>query len=70
MKQITLNIPDAQLPFFMELVNKLGFEIAENQNFELTEEMKKVLNTRLMEDQNTYKPAKETLNKIRAKYSL
>ncbi len=25
MKQITLNIPDNKLPFFMELVNNLGF---------------------------------------------
>lgn len=25
MKQITLNIPDNKVPFFMELVNNLGF---------------------------------------------
>lgn len=25
MKQITLNIPDNKVPFFMELVNSLGF---------------------------------------------
>lgn len=29
MKQVTLNIPDNKLPFFLELVNNLGFVKAE-----------------------------------------
>lgn len=70
MKEITLKIPDSNFPFFMELINKLGFEVTQKQDFALTQEMKNVLDERLAEDKSTYKPAKESLNKIRAKYGL
>jgi len=70
MKQITLNISDSNFPFFMELVEKLGIEIAQQDDFVITDEMKKVLDHRLKEDKSTYAPARESLNKIRAKYGL
>jgi hypothetical protein len=31
MKQITLNIPDKKLPFFIELAKQLGLEIAKEE---------------------------------------
>ena len=70
MKQITLNISDSNFPFFMELVEKLGIEIAQQDDLVITDEMKKVLDQRLKEDKSTYTPARESLNKIRAKYGL
>lgn len=70
MKQVTLNIPDNNYPFFMELVSKLGIEVTQKEDFTLTQEMKNVIDERLKEDKSTYTPARESLNKIRAKYGL
>jgi len=33
MKEVTLKIPDNSFPFFMELVQKLGFEIAKDKDW-------------------------------------
>jgi len=33
MKEITLKVPDNNFPFFVELVNKLGFEITQKKRF-------------------------------------
>lgn len=70
MKEITLKIPDSNFPFFMELINKLGFEVTQKEDFVFTKEMKDVIDRRLAEDKSTYVPAKESLKKIRNKYGL
>jgi len=44
--------------------------LLKKKDFVLTQEMKNILDERLAEDKSTYKPAKESLNKIRAKYGL
>ena len=45
MKQVTLNIPEHQLEFFLQLVNKLGFEMTEN--LDIPEEHKKIVRERI-----------------------
>ncbi len=70
MKKVTLNIPDSNYSFFMELVSKLGIEVAEKEDFIITQEMENVINERLNEDKSTYTPARESLNNIRNKYGL
>jgi hypothetical protein len=51
MKEITLKIPDDKLPFFMELIEQLGFEVA--GELEIQEEHKVVVRERINKsDQN------------------
>ncbi len=45
MTQITLNIPDSELSFFMKLIEKFNYETVINE-FSLTEEMKNLLDER------------------------
>ena len=45
MTQITLNIPDNELSFFMKLIEKFNYETVVN-DFSLTEEMKNLLDER------------------------
>lgn len=45
MTQITLNIPDNELSFFMKLIEKFNYETVIN-DFTVTEEMKNLLNDR------------------------
>lgn len=45
MTQITLNIPDNELSFFMKLIEKFNYETVINE-FSVTEEMKNLLDER------------------------
>jgi hypothetical protein len=45
MTQITLNIPDNELSFFMKLIEKFNYETVVNE-FSVTEEMKNLLDER------------------------
>jgi hypothetical protein len=45
MTQITLNIPDSELSFFMQLIEKFNYETVINE-FSITEEMKMTLDER------------------------
>jgi len=45
MTQITLNIPDSELSFFMKLIEKFNYETVINE-FSMTEEMKNLLDER------------------------
>ncbi|WP_310558147.1 hypothetical protein [Flavobacterium sp.] len=45
MTQITLNIPDSELSFFMKLIEKFNYETVINE-FSVTEEMKSILDER------------------------
>lgn len=42
----------------------------ENSDFELTNEMKAILDERLQEDENTYLTAEESINQLNKKYGL
>lgn len=53
MKKITLNIPDKQIDFFKELVTKLGFEISQEQEIEISEEHKRIVRNRIKESDQT-----------------
>jgi len=45
MTQITLNIPDDELSFFMKLIEKFNYETVDNE-LSVTEEMKNLLEVR------------------------
>ena len=45
MTQITLDIPDDELSFFMQLIEKFNYETVINE-FSVTEEMKRLLDDR------------------------
>lgn len=45
MTRITLNIPDNELSFFMQLIEKFNYETVINE-FSVTEEMKNLLDER------------------------
>lgn len=45
MTQITLNIPDSELSFFMKLIEKFNYETVINE-FSVTQEMKNLLDER------------------------
>ncbi len=45
MTQITLNIPDNELTFFMKLIEKFNYETVINE-FSITQEMKNLLDAR------------------------
>jgi hypothetical protein len=45
MTQITLNIPDNELSFFMKLIEKFNYETVVNE-FSVTEEVKNLLDER------------------------
>lgn len=45
MTQITLNIPDNELTFFMQLIEKFNYETVINE-FSVSEEMKNLLDQR------------------------
>jgi hypothetical protein len=45
MTQITLNIPDSEVSFFMKLIEKFNYETVINE-FSMTEEMKNLLDER------------------------
>ncbi len=45
MTQITLNIPDGELSFFMKLIEKFNYETVINE-FSVTQEMKNLLDER------------------------
>jgi hypothetical protein len=42
----------------------------ENSDFELTKEMKAILDERLQEDESTYLTAEESINQLNKKYGL
>ena len=57
MAQLTLNISDNQIKFFLELINKFDFVRVENKTatVELTEEQKSILDERLEKYKNNPK---------------
>lgn len=51
MTQITLNIPDNELSFFMKLIEKFNYETSIN-DFSVTQEMKDLLDERRKTSKN------------------
>ena len=46
MKEITLKVPDKKFDFFMELINQLGFEVA--QQDDISDEQKDIVRARIL----------------------
>jgi hypothetical protein len=51
MTQITLNIPDNELSFFMKLIEKFNYETSINE-FSINQEMKDLLDERRLSSSN------------------
>lgn len=67
MKQITLNIPENELNFFMKLIDKFNYETVVN-DMSISQEMKSVLDERRKTSKTIdFIPWNEAKNKIRFK---
>lgn len=67
--QITLNIPDSELDFFMRLKSKFNYTTSE-ESYVLTSEMKENLDERLEEDTDTYISSEKLSEEISKKYGV
>lgn len=72
MSTITIHLKDKEEETLMEnLLKKMKISFEKNEDdFELTDEMKRVIDERLAEDENTYVDAEESLKKISEKYGI
>jgi len=75
MAQLTLNISDNQINFFLELIKKFDFVRVENKTapLELTEEQKSILDERLENYKNnptSYIDLEDAKKNLRMKYEL
>ena len=73
MTQITIQLKDKEEETFVETFlkkMKIHFEKNDEDDFELTDEMKRVIDERMKEDKSTAVDASESLRKIRSKYGL
>jgi len=75
MAQITLNIADNQVNFFLELIKKFDFvKIEENSDYtELTQQQKDVINERLenyKRNPESYTDIEEVKNNIKKRYEV
>jgi len=70
MKEVTLRVPDNSLPFFLELVQKLGFEVTKNNDWYemLSKEEKNAIDHGLkdVENGNTI-PHEQVIQSVKAK---
>lgn len=67
MTQITLNIPDNELSFFMKLIEKFNYETSIN-DFTITQDMKDLLDERRNTSKNDeFIPWEEVKKQIRFK---
>lgn len=64
MTQVTLNIPDQDLNFFMQLIEKFNYDTTIS-DFEMTSEIKNLLDTRRKNsNEENYIPWSEVKSKI------
>jgi hypothetical protein len=63
MKQVTLNIPDTQFQFFIELTKKLGFEVESTVDFIIPEWQKELVRERIKNSKPEDYVSWETLEK-------
>ena len=66
-----VTIPDEKQSFFQEFLEIIGADYEKKQDeFQLSEEQKKVLDDRLKSGKKDFVSAREALNKLRQKYEL
>ncbi len=73
MTQITIQLKNKEEETFVETFlkkMKIRFEKNEHDNFELTDEMKRVIDEALKEDKSKFKDAFEVLEQISQKYDI
>lgn len=72
MTQIIINLNNKDEEIFVEtFLKKMKISFKKNEDdFELTDEIRKVIDERLMEDENMYVDAEESLKKISEKYGI
>ncbi len=71
MTTFNVTIPDDKTSFFLEFLELIGGRFEENfADFELNDDIKKMLDERLKTDKEEYLPAREALNKLKSKYGL
>lgn len=64
-------IPETEQVSFLKFLDKIGAVYTLNEEqLELTEEQKKLLDQRLKQDKTKFVPAEEALNEMREKYGL
>lgn len=72
MSTITIHFKNKEEETFMEnLLQKMRISFEkEEEDFELTDKMRQIIDERLLEDENTYVDAEESLKKISEKYGI
>jgi ribosomal protein S20 len=72
MTQIIINLNNKEEETFVEtFLKKMKISFEKNEDdFELTDEMKRVIDEALKQDRSTAVDGKESLKRIRAKYGL
>lgn len=72
MTQIIINLNNKEEETFVEtFLKKMKINFEKNEDdFELTDEMKRVIDEALKQDKSTAVDGKESLKRIRAKYGL
>ncbi|MCD0477152.1 hypothetical protein LPB90_01715 [Chryseobacterium sp. LC2016-29] len=72
MTQIIINLSNKEEETFVEtFLKKMKISFEKNEDdFELTDEMKRVIDEALKQDRSTAVDGKESLKRIRAKYGL
>jgi len=72
MTQIIINLNNKEEETFVEtFLKKMKISFEKNEDdFELTDEIRKVIDERLMEDENMYIDAEESLKKVSEKYGI
>jgi coproporphyrinogen III oxidase-like Fe-S oxidoreductase len=72
MSTITIHLKDKEEETLMEsLLKRMKISFEKNEeDFELTDGIKKMIDERLLEDKNTYVDAEESLRKISEKYGI
>lgn len=73
MTQITIQLKNKEEETFVETFlkkMKIRFEKKEDDDFELTDEMKRVVDEALKEDKSKFKDAFEVLEQISQKYGI
>lgn len=71
MKQVTLNIPDSEFDFFMKLVKKFNYKTEETADFEISEEVQKLVSERRQTAKTAdYITRKQSTEKLKNKYGF
>lgn len=72
MTQIIINLNNKEEETFVEtFLKKMKISFEKNEDdFELTDEIRKIIDERLMEDENMYVDAEESLKKVSEKYGI